>query len=94
MPTFDEFIVEELAVQQIISYDKIDGGCNGGDLPAAPDYVQITAGGMNGDSDYPETSNTQGRTHKCEWDGSKVGFHEQRLPGGADVGLHLGSVQC
>ena len=59
-PTFDEFIGEELAVQQIISYDKTDGGCNGGDLSTALDYVQNTAS----DSDYPETSNTQGRTHK------------------------------
>ena len=42
VPIFDEFIVEELAVQQIISYDKTDGGCNGGDLPTVLDYVQNT----------------------------------------------------
>ena len=41
-------------------------------MPTAFDYVQNTAGGIDSDSDYPETSNTQGRTHKCELDGSKV----------------------
>ena len=58
----------ELAVQQIISCDKTDGGCQGGDLPTAFDYVQNTAGGIDSDSDYPQTSNVKGRTGHCEWD--------------------------
>ena len=65
-------VLEELAVQQIILCDKTDGGCNGGDLHTAFDYVQNTTGGVGSHSDYPETSNIQGRTHRCEWDGSKV----------------------
>jgi len=45
----------ELSPQQIISCDKTDGGCNGGDIPEAFDYVMST-GGIALDSDYPETS--------------------------------------
>jgi len=62
----------ELAVQQIISCDKTDGGCQGGDLPTAFDYVQNTAGGIDSDSDYPQTSNVRGRTGHCKWDGNQV----------------------
>ena len=67
-------VLEEQAMQQIILCDKTDGGWNGGDLHTAFDYVQNTTGGICSDSDNPETSNTQGRTHRCEWDGSKVAF--------------------
>ena len=53
-------VLEELAVQQIIMCGKTDGRWNGGDLHTAFDYVQITTGGICSDSDYPQTSNTQG----------------------------------
>merc|ERR1711894_425747 len=38
-------VLEELSEQQIVSCDKTDGGCNGGDLPTAWDYVK-SAGGI------------------------------------------------
>ena len=45
----------ELTVQQIISCNKTDGGCQGGDLPTAFDSVRNTAGGIDSDSDFPQT---------------------------------------
>jgi len=55
----------ELSPQQIISCDKTDGGCNGGDIPEAFDYVMST-GGIALDSDYPETSAAAGKNGKCK----------------------------
>jgi C1A family cysteine protease len=57
--------LEDLSEQQIISCDKTDGGCNGGDLPTAFDYV-MQAGGIDTMSDYPDTSSTSGRTGTCK----------------------------
>merc|ERR1711998_108646 len=56
-----------LSTQQIISCDKSDLGCNGGDLPTAFEYVQ-KAGGLDTASDYPDKSHNTGRTGKCSWD--------------------------
>jgi len=53
-----------LSPQQIVSCDRSDGGCNGGDLPTAFDYVE-KAGGIDTEEDYPYTSQT-GRTGKCQ----------------------------
>jgi len=53
-----------LSPQQITSCDTIDGGCNGGDLPSAFDYVE-SAGGLDTEADYPYTSST-GRTGSCK----------------------------
>ena len=47
----------ELTVQLIISCDKTDGGCQGGDLPTAFDYVRNTAGGIDSDSHGPQAGN-------------------------------------
>jgi len=44
-----------LAVQQIVSCDTVDGGCNGGDTPTAYAYVK-KAGGIEGSAVYPYTS--------------------------------------
>jgi C1A family cysteine protease len=41
-----------LSAAQIVSCDKDDGGCNGGDLPTAFDYVE-GANGITTESDYP-----------------------------------------
>merc|ERR1711894_699724 len=51
--------------QQIISCDKTDGGCNGGDLPTAWDYVK-SAGGIVKESTYPDTSGSSGSTGSCK----------------------------
>jgi len=44
---------------------KTDGGCNGGDLPTAFDYVQ-SAGGIATQASYPDTSSDAGQTGKCK----------------------------
>jgi C1A family cysteine protease len=60
-----------LSTQQIISCDKTDGGCDGGDLPTAFAYVE-KAGGIDSASDYPDKSHKSGNTGKCTWDKEKV----------------------
>jgi len=60
-----------LSTQQIISCDKEDGGCDGGDLPSALDYVK-NAGGIDTAKDYPDTSHKKGNTGKCKWDKDEV----------------------
>jgi len=54
-----------LSTQQIIACDKGDGGCNGGDLPTAFDYVE-SDGGIDADASYPDTSHNWGITGKCQ----------------------------
>lgn len=54
-----------LAPQQIISCDKTDDGCNGGNTETAYDYVK-KAGGMTLEKDYPDTSARSGKTGKCK----------------------------
>jgi C1A family cysteine protease len=61
----------DLSTQQIISCDKTDGGCNGGDLPTAFDYVK-SAGGIDTASDYPDTSHSTGSTGSCSWSKQEV----------------------
>lgn len=51
--------------QQIISCDKSDLGCNGGDTLTAYHYVK-KAGGMASESEYPDTSYKHGKNGKCE----------------------------
>jgi len=53
-----------LSPQQIVSCDKTDGGCNGGDLPTAFTYVE-GAGGLSEEDAYPYTSLT-GRSGRCK----------------------------
>lgn len=60
-----------LSTQQLISCDNEDGGCNGGDLPSALDYVK-DAGGIDTAADYPDTSHKKGKTGKCKWDRNEV----------------------
>jgi len=53
-----------LSAQQIVSCDKSDGGCDGGDLPTAFDYVKKS--GQETEKDYPYTSGN-GVTGKCKF---------------------------
>jgi len=46
-----------LSPQQIVSCDKKDNGCEGGNLQTAFDYVE-SAGGLDTEEDYPYTSAT------------------------------------
>lgn len=57
--------MQVLSTQQIISCDKVDGGCNGGDLPTAFDYVE-SDGGIDSNSDYPDKSHRFGFTGQCK----------------------------
>jgi len=54
-----------LSTQQIISCDKSDDGCDGGDTTTAYQYVK-KAGGLDSAKDYPDKSSTTGRTGKCK----------------------------
>ena len=47
--------LEELSVQQIVSCDNVDQGCNGGDTVTAYQYV-MQAGGLESAAEYPYTS--------------------------------------
>merc|ERR1712232_1320002 len=60
-----------LSTQQIISCDKQDDGCDGGDLPSALKYVE-KAGGIDTSQDYPDKSHNSGKTGKCKWDKKEV----------------------
>jgi len=59
--------LKQLSTQQVISCDKQDNGCDGGDTVTAYHYVK-KAGGIDTASDYPDKSHTTGRTGKCSWD--------------------------
>jgi len=63
--------VMKLSNQQIVSCDKSDDGCDGGDLPTAFQYVQQN-GGIDLQSDYPDTSSSSGRDGKCKKKANKV----------------------
>ena len=53
------------APQQIVSCDKVDQGCNGGNTETAYAYVE-KAGGMALESAYPYKSGTSGNTGRCK----------------------------
>jgi len=62
-----------LSTQQIISCDNTEpdgGGCGGGDLPYAFEYVK-SAGGLDSEADYPDSSQG-GSTGQCKWSGNIV----------------------
>jgi len=54
-----------LSEQQVVSCDKTDGGCDGGDLPSAFDYI-MSANGITSESAYPYTSGENGTSGSCE----------------------------
>ena len=56
--------IHELSTQQVISCDKKDGGCGGGNTETAYEYI-TKAGGLVSASDYPDVSHESGSTGKC-----------------------------
>jgi len=62
-----------LSPQQIVSCDKVDGGCNGGWPHNAYDYVK-NAGGIEPESAYPYTSGRTGQTGTCSFDRAKISY--------------------
>jgi len=59
-----------LSPQQVVSCDKVDGACNGGDLPTAYAYIK-QAGGLETNAAYPYTSGG-GSESKCAFNASKI----------------------
>jgi len=70
-----------LSTQQVISCDTTDGKCNGGDLPTAFEYIE-SDGGIDSDSNYPDTSHKFGIGGKCKSHGhvAKVTDYKYAIP--------------
>merc|ERR1711879_662795 len=56
--------LEELSEQEIISCDKQDDGCDGGDLPTAFSFVKKN-GGIDSEANYKDTSSRSGTSGRC-----------------------------
>jgi len=56
--------LHELSTQQVVSCDKIDGGCNGGDTVQAYKYMLKNA--LQTEESYPYTSGRTGSTGSCQ----------------------------
>jgi hypothetical protein len=56
---------EALSTEELVSCDKVDGGCDGGDLPTAFKYYKKD--GVATAKDYPDHSSKTGRTGRCTW---------------------------
>jgi len=61
----------ELSTQQVISCDRNDGGCQGGNTETAYKYL-MSAGGSVSASSYPDTSHSTGATGACKSGGRPV----------------------
>jgi hypothetical protein len=59
-----------LSPQQIVSCDKSDLGCNGGNTETAYEYVE--SNGLEAESSYPYRSGTTEKSGTCEYKGSKA----------------------
>jgi len=59
-----------LAPQQLVSCDKTDAGCNGGDLPTAYKYIE-GAGGLESEKQYPYTSGG-GSNSACKFNSKDI----------------------
>jgi len=64
-------VMPTLSTQQLVACDRNDGGCNGGDLPTAFDFIEKD-GGMDSDDNYPDTSSEGGRSGRCKSHGHVV----------------------
>jgi len=53
-----------LSEQEVVSCDKSDAGCNGGDLPSAFEFIQWS--GLTTEAKYPYTSGDSGESGTCE----------------------------
>merc|ERR1711916_379375 len=62
--------LQKLSVQQVVSCDNVDGGCNGGDTITAYKYI-MQAGGLTSERKYPYTSG-DGNTGFCQWSGGDI----------------------
>ena len=55
----------KISEQEIVSCDKNDGGCDGGDLPTAFKWAKQN-GGIDTQADYPDTSSKTGKDGTCK----------------------------
>jgi C1A family cysteine protease len=62
-----------LSMQQVVSCDTSDSGCNGGDPPTAYEYV-ISAGGLEAYASYPYTSES-GTAPSCTFNSGDIVAH-------------------
>jgi C1A family cysteine protease len=60
----------QLSAQQMVSCDKVDAGCNGGEPDTAYQYV-INTGGLESEESYPYVSEN-GTVPRCKFQQSKV----------------------
>jgi len=60
-----------LSPQQLVSCDKGDGGCAGGDLPTAYKYIE-SAGGVESNQQYPYTSGGSGSNGACKFNSQYI----------------------
>jgi C1A family cysteine protease len=90
------------STQQVVSCDKGDSGCDGGDtLDYAPAYIE-KAGGLALEKTYPYTSGKSGKTEKCKAGFQKAGGnikgHTWATPscpeGGACKSQDLGTLKA
>merc|ERR1712157_338803 len=56
---------EALSTQELVSCDKGDDGCWGGDIVTAVDFLQQK--GLSNETNFPETSSATGETGLCTW---------------------------
>lgn len=75
--------IVELSPQELISCDKggSDYGCDGGDVDSGTEWVD-SAGGLDTEKDYPDTSADSGKTGKCKkyQNAVKVTDYEWAIP--------------
>jgi hypothetical protein len=60
----------ELSPQQVVSCDKTDGGCNGGDTITA--YAYIKKDGLESEATYPYKSGNTGANGVCRYNANSV----------------------
>jgi len=56
--------IVELSPQQLISCDREDSGCDGGDVDSGTEWID-QVGGLDTEKDYPDTSVDSGKSGKC-----------------------------
>lgn len=92
-----KYKLTDLSPQQIVSCDKVDLGCNGGDTISAYKYV-LKAGGLTTSKDYPYASKNSGKSYHCKHkvpkDPVKITGYKQfpKNEAGLKAGLNAGPV--
>jgi len=59
-----------LSTQELVSCEKQDNGCQGGDIPEAVTYLKKN--GFASATDYQDTSSKSGKSGRCRWNKKSV----------------------